>query len=1102
MKTKNTLFALALSVIFGFVPTLSFAYTINDTGGDCAQFGAWDGTTKTCTLTTDVSGSISVTSNNTTIDGAGKTLTGGSGFYEGIRVNYAENVTVKNLTIQGFTAGIFLLGNQSSYVSISNNTILGPGTYGIYSTDMDSGRFIGNTIKNFKQGMNFTYCSMGHEFTGNTIEGNETGAYFAGSTGTFSRNNFIGNGLNIQNASTGCGRGNEDLYKPLPVGGNYWSSNTECVDADHDNMCDVPFLAATTTDAWGIPGVDLYDNFPWTQPNGWNSPTTTSIILASSTETEDDGINDGKGVADKTKFTFSVTATGDPDSVSLFVDGSSIVSAKIGDTYAAISTFPKGVHSYYFEVKKGTYATTTAVKTFTTGYSNVAFLPGIEATRLYKPNYNGGTERLWEPEYFGNHYFLSLDGNGSSTRSDIYAKDIIETAYALSKGNIYSSFISSMNDLKNNGTIADWEPLPYDWRLSFDEILNNGAEFLGGRIYYTGDLAATGTPYIIQEICRLAESSDTGKVTIIGHSMGGLIAKNLTVELGAEESSKLIDQMIFIDSPQTGTPQSIGVLLHGFDQGLPSSWFPAALTAEETRDLSQNMPSIYNLLPSSKYFSYTDDPVITFDESPLLALWKIKYGAQIHSSFYLSKFLADSLRETLLTKETLNNPTIVNSLLLGKAETLHDAVLDSWTPPTNVNVSEIVGWGVMTAKTIEYKQGTFGVCTERRSDSTCAKIEQKPALEYDVVETLDGDGTVVAPSALYTTGAERWWVNLGRYDDELPQSLFHYDRKHADILEVPTLRTLIQNILTRTEDSTSLDFISRNKPTNTDDQKTRLHFTLRSPLSLSLCDNLGNCTNQSEQNIPASDYREYGALKIIDVPNSSSLHLELKGITPGSFTLNIQEFLDDTEIASTTFAGIPSLTETTASLDIPANGGVASSSPLLVDENGDGTIDIFLTPKLGETVFPDFTPPEAKISVDPTTKDLLIEGIDENPTTVSKNGNNYTITDSSGNTTVLFFQKTFALKRLTYAKLTGVQYGNDSKISLPSSSFIYLWNPALISQTVAVKKDVLIEAIYNKKQDQTTVLVKKKGVQTQKQIFTGLRILKLVINKGVIGYEI
>ena len=134
--------------------------------------------------------------------------------------------------------------------------------------------------------------------------------------------------------------------------------------------------------------------------------------------------------------------------------------------------------------------------------------------------------------------------------------------------------------------------------------------------------------------------------------------------------------------------------------------------------------------------------------------------------------------------------------------------------------------------------------------------------------------------------------------------------------------------------------------------------------------------------------------------------------------------------------------------------------------------------------------------------------MDANPTTIVKNADNfYTITDLAGHTTKLFFQKTFLGKLLTYAKLTGIQYDTATKITLPSSSFVYLWNilanpQTLLSQTIVVNDTYGIEAVFDAKKNQTTVLLKKKGVQIQKQTFTGLRIVKLTLNKGVVGYEI
>lgn len=157
----------------------------------------------------------------------------------------------------------------------------------------------------------------------------------------------------------------------------------------------------------------------------------------------------------------------------------------------------------------------------------------------------------------------------------------------------------------------------------------------------------------------------------------------------------------------------------------------------------------------------------------------------------------------------------------------------------------------------------------------------------------------------------------------------------------------------------------------------------------------------------------------------------------------------------------------------------------------------------------DITAPEARISVDPATKDLRIDGVDEtSTTTVTKSANNtYLITDAAGNTTTLFFQKSYAGKLLTYAKLTGVQYNNNPVIAVAKSSFLYLWNPlvnppVLLSQTIVVDDTFGIEAVYDKKKNQTTVFVKKKNVVLQKQVVTGLRIVTLTTSKGVMGYSI
>lgn len=157
----------------------------------------------------------------------------------------------------------------------------------------------------------------------------------------------------------------------------------------------------------------------------------------------------------------------------------------------------------------------------------------------------------------------------------------------------------------------------------------------------------------------------------------------------------------------------------------------------------------------------------------------------------------------------------------------------------------------------------------------------------------------------------------------------------------------------------------------------------------------------------------------------------------------------------------------------------------------------------------DKTAPEATIGVDLSTKDLKVTGVDNlGGVMIAKDSvGNYVVTDDAGHTTKLLFKKTYAGKLLTYAQLTGIQYDNAATITLPKTSFLYVWNPKtapplLLSQTIAVNNTFGIEAVYVPKTNKTTVLVLKKGVPIQKSTYSGLRIVQITTNKGVIGYQL
>ncbi|MFZ2299729.1 MAG: chitobiase/beta-hexosaminidase C-terminal domain-containing protein, partial [Candidatus Moraniibacteriota bacterium] len=591
-------------------------------------------------------------------------------------------------------------------------------------------------------------------------------------------------------------------------------------------------------------------------------------------------------------------------------------------------------------------------------FSNILFLPGLEASRLYRSDGNG-EDRLWEPNTDSDAEDLFLDGSGNSIHDDIYTRDVIDNAYISIKGNIYKSLLADFDDWKNTDhLIADYAVAPYDWRLSLDDILNGGKK-TGENISYT---ESTASPYIIGELRRLASTSKSGKVTLIAHSNGGLVAKALTDKLGTE-AAELVDKIVFVAVPQSGTPQAIGAILHGYDQGLPVNWFPFTLTPKTARTLAQNMPSGYNLLPSDAYFSGEGSgvttPVIAFEEGAATDTFISRYGNKIDSASELHDFLSDSDGKVPADSPDIASPSSVNAGLLAYGADTHQALDDSWSPPAGISVYQIAGFGEETLGTIKYWTGQDCV---RHFSQWC--LEYAPKLKYTPEMVVDGDGTVVAPSALaMSTGAadvSRWWVDLKKYD-----TFFNLARKHADILEVPQLRDFIKdNILTQSV-ATLPNFLSASKPPTSSDK--RLRYFLHSPLALSAHDSTGNVISADEDSYPGAEYRRFGEVQYISLPATSNPTVVLDGQDEGSFTLEVQEVEGETIIATTTFAGIPSAVDTQVTMDF-SDGTIADASPLTVDYDGDGTTDFSLEPRLGETVIIpiDATPPTTAVSLSGT----------------------------------------------------------------------------------------------------------------------------------------
>lgn len=652
----------------------------------------------------------------------------------------------------------------------------------------------------------------------------------------------------------------------------------------------------------------------------------------------------------------------------------------------------------------------------TTGPPSVLFLPGIEGSRLYE-TVGSSESMIWEPSITTNTGDLELTPEGVGVRSDIYTRDVIDTAYGT---DIYDSFLKNLQDQKDANRITDFEAIAYDWRLSLRDLLTYGSKTEKGISYSSA--RSTSTPYIIQELRRLTANSPTHKVTIVAHSNGGLVAKELMRVLGSE-ASNLIDQVIFVAVPQAGTPQALAGLLHGQDAGLPS-FFPVIFSADNARQVGNNSPTLYNLLPSENYFTYVDTPVITIDPVTMPD-WVAKYGTTIHSGVAIKNFLADTYQRVASSSPVLETPVALNPTLLTGAEAVH-AELDQWVPPPGIHLTQIAGWGVpKTIASLRYS---------RRGGI----IHVEPQF------VVDGDGTVVTPSALWTSASEvvrNYWLNLEKYNADhenfAQRRTPFWDKNHANILTVSEVNSFLNDLITKESKPLSdFKYFSESAP---EFPVKRLQYALHSPLTLDLYDDQGRhtgistSTGQLEEQIPGSYYVTFGETKYIFADENVTQHIYMQGYAQGTFTLNVNEYEGNTLTASTTFKDIPTTASTTAR--IGTSGDFSSLSPLTVDKNGDGTNDFTLALKLNDvvTIPADTNPPEMKISLDAASRRLVLSAVDlEDGTTtqvLSTVATSSRAVDAAGNSLTVKYSKNEQKNDRALLTISSLAYGTQQATS-------------------------------------------------------------------------
>lgn len=419
------------------------------------------------------------------------------------------------------------------------------------------------------------------------------------------------------------------------------------------------------------------------------------------------------------------------------------------------------------------------------------------------------------------------------------------------------------------------------------------------------DLANNGWPSdLVSTETKLNNliSNINNRVVLITHSTGGLIASQY-IQNPAQASK--IQSLISLASPWKGTVAPFLLLHYG------QSFIPH-LNKSKAQQLANNFPTVYELLPTRRFFGdYSTYFIDQTDRDGDGNMGPLNYE-QMHD---------------LLGK--MHNP---NALAIADAFSTQN--VGDWSNGTNgVKVYNVVGTGLGTPGVVRewYEKDLFGN-QHRKQSYNC----------------IDGDNTVPFHSA-----------DLANTPD---QSVYYvHDTEHSQMPSSSVVHELIKNILL-------------NQPVQVTDDLTRAPtktfsgtcVKVFSPVSLHIYDDAGNHngpieSGDIERTIPGSVYDILDESKMAILPSGRPYRIELHAEQTGTFDLAIENIASGSTEQTTFFNDVPITTaSTSAQLQLDNQGTI---SPLIIDQDGNGSVDTDRPPDSTTSSVEDTTPPVTEINL-------------------------------------------------------------------------------------------------------------------------------------------
>ncbi len=498
----------------------------------------------------------------------------------------------------------------------------------------------------------------------------------------------------------------------------------------------------------------------------------------------------------------------------------------------------------------------------------VIIIPGIMGSYLNK-NDKKGTE-VWPS---AGNLLLNKDDGQLDVLLDLknlFTKGVL-------KKTLFANYFADLEESLGLNGFKEKDSLfffGYDWRQDVDNLAWKGV--------------SSTTKTLAEYINEVRVKTGSEKVDIVAHSMGGLLVKSYLNHFGEENNN--IRKFIDIATPHLGSPFAPKTLIFGDNIG-SDLLGKDVVSPKKIKEISQNFPSIYALIPSKNYYDdrYTDykhviRDVLDIDNNQVTG--ELNYAG---------------------TKNLLQN-TGRNSGLLESAEKLHDT-LDTLDPKNYVDeVVNIVGCGTPTLGNISIRNK-----------------KENGEYEYDLA-FIDGDGTVPLMSAEAISAGAVYYIK---------------EAEHATMPSRNGVKELVGNILTNSEigilggvsTSTAVCGIPKGKV-----------VSVHSPVDIHIYDREGRHSGPDKKgdiqnDIPGIAYETVEDNKFVFIPDDGEYEVKMVGTDEGTFNVRVSDVENGETTKTDYFYNLPVHgDDTKAELDLEGE------SVLTIVDTVGATTTVELTP--------------------------------------------------------------------------------------------------------------------------------------------------------------